>query len=89
VLACKQASTLSILEFELAASKDSPVVNPAFVIKNWGDIDAQLKIDGKETKCGKDFRTGLRHSLEGTDLIVWLKIQSTEPVQISLSSVAN
>jgi len=77
-------STISVL---IKASGKSPVVNPAFVIANWGKKDATLTVDGKKIKRGKDFRFGHRHRLEGTDLIVWLKAESAKPLKISLSSV--
>ena len=72
------------LTFSLQASKKSPVVNPAFVIKNWGDSNAVLKLDGKEIKRGKIFRFGHGHTLEGTDLIVWLKTESTKAIAFSI-----
>ncbi len=87
VLTCEKAVNRSSLEFELAASDESPVVNPAFVIKNWGTADAMLKINGKNISRGKDFRFGHRHRLEGSDLIVWVKTESTEPIKILLSPV--
>ena len=61
-------------------------MNPVFVIKNWGESDCVLKLDGKEIVKGKTFRFGHRHTLEGTDLIVWIKKASTKPVTILLSS---
>jgi len=76
------------LKFKLKASEDSPVVNPAFVIKNWGEMDATLTIDRKEIKRGKNFRAGHRHTLDGSDLIVWIKTESMKPVRILLSPVA-
>jgi hypothetical protein len=87
IINCKK--TGGSFECELIASAESPLVNPAFVIKNWGDSDAGLKIDGRKVKRGKNFRFGHRHSFEGSDLIVWLKTESTKPVNISLLSVAN
>ncbi|MHC4207761.1 MAG: LamG domain-containing protein, partial [Planctomycetota bacterium] len=69
------------------ASKDSPVVNPAFVIKDWGKSDVELKVDGKKIRRGKDFRVGHRGKLDGTDLIVWFEAESTKPVNVSLSAV--
>jgi len=65
-----------VLEFELAASEESPLVNPAFVIKNWGEKDATLKINGNKVKRGKDVRFGHSHTLEGSDLVVWLKMET-------------
>ena len=73
------------LEFTLQAGPDSPVVNPAFVVKNWGRAAAVLTIDGKTTRPGPDLRLGRRRRLEGTDLIAWLKLESTKPVVIKLS----
>ncbi|MHC4676509.1 MAG: LamG domain-containing protein, partial [Planctomycetota bacterium] len=80
-----QAHQKMDLDFELAASEKSPVVNPAFVIKNWGEDGAALKVNGKDVKRGDGFRLGRRCSLEGTDLIVWMKYESKEPVRILLS----
>ena len=77
------------MTFELAASKDSPLVNPAFILKNYGYTEALLKINGREIKRGKDFRFGHRHTLEGCDLVVWIKTESTEPTQITLTPVTD
>jgi hypothetical protein len=74
------------LDFHILADKEHPVINPAFVIRNWGESDCVLKLDGKEIAEGKTFRFGHRHTLEGTDLIVWIEKTSTEPVTILLSS---
>jgi hypothetical protein len=67
------------------ASKRRPMINPAFVIKNWGEADAALSIDGEKIKCGESFRYGYRKTAKGSDLIVWIKKESTKPVQISFS----
>jgi len=77
------------LEFTLAASNKSPVVNPAFVVENWGTAGAKLKLDGKSITQGKSFRLGHQDTLAGTDLIVWLEKQSTKPISISLSPTSN
>ena len=85
----KNRDNPSMLEFKLNATTDSPIVNPAFVIKGWGKKDAELKINGRTIKRGKDFRFGHCRTSEGFDLIVWLKAQSTKPVKISLSPVVS
>jgi hypothetical protein len=72
------------LQLELAASKESPVVNPAFVIKGWGDKNARLMIDGKEVVRGKEFRFGYRYTLGGSDLVVWVKKQANTPITVSI-----
>lgn len=74
-----------VLEFELAASEESPLVNPAFVIKNWGEKDITLKINGDKVKRGKYVRFGHRHTLEGSDLVIWLKMEAVKPVSLSMA----
>jgi hypothetical protein len=61
------------------------VINPAMVVKGWGEAAPVLKIDGKPAAWGKDFRYGLIRKLEGTDLVVWLQKQSTGTVRVSLA----
>ena len=73
----------------ISAGKQSPLYNPAFIIKNWGDADAELKLNGKKISRGKDFRYGFRHTLVGSDLIVWIKYKSEEPVDITLTPKIN
>jgi hypothetical protein len=75
----------AVVEFALLASQDTPLVNPAIVVKNWGDDSARLKIDGKPVTWGKDFRYGRVRELEGTDLVVWIQKESTTPVKIILA----
>jgi hypothetical protein len=88
-LSRKDSGRYSTLKFELAASKTSPVVNPAFIIKNWGHAPAQVKINEKPVKRGKDLRLGRRRTLETTDLIVWIRKNSAQPIMISLSPKAD
>jgi hypothetical protein len=75
------------LDFHILSDKEHPAANPAFVIKNWGSGDAVLKLDGKDVQRGKTFRFGHRHTLEGSDLIVWLKAESTKPMVVSIVPV--
>ncbi|HIJ67293.1 MAG TPA: LamG domain-containing protein [Planctomycetes bacterium] len=85
VLNAKTPGQAQEVLFKLEASSDSPVINPAFVIKGWGFSDACLKIDGAEIKRGKNCRFGHRDRLEATDLIVWVRTESTKPLEISVS----
>ncbi len=89
VLSKNVSGKAEALRFEVAANAESPVFNPAFVIKNWGESDAKLRINGKKIEQGKNFRAGLRRRLEGSDLIVWIKTKSTEPVTVALLPVTN
>jgi len=76
-----------ILVFEMDASEESPLVNPAFVIKNWGEKDVIFKIKGNKVERGKDFRWGHRHTLEGSDLVIWIKMESVRPVSLTLEHI--
>jgi len=85
VLNCKSAGEPSALEFKLQASKESPVVNPCFVVKGWGDAGVKLKIDGHPICSGKNFRFGYeRERAGGPDLVVWIDLDSTKAVKMSL-----
>ena len=64
------------LELTLAATEDSPVFNPAFVIKGWSPVALTLSLDGEKIEEGPDLRVGHRHALEGEDVIIWLKAKS-------------
>ncbi len=77
------------VEFDLLADEDyygvaSTIVNPAFVVKGWGKQPVDVAIDDKILPPGKDVRVGYESTKVGTDLIVWLKLESKEPVNISL-----
>ncbi len=87
VVNCEKAG--SNFECKLEASEESPLVNPAFIIKGWGAENAVLELNGEKIKRGKDFRFGHRHELQGSDLVVWIKTESTKPVRLSLLSEKN
>lgn len=70
--------------FVLEASKESPLLNPAFIIKNWNSELPALSINGKKVKQGKDFRQGIRKGSFGEDLIVWIRLETQKPVKIEL-----
>ena len=74
------------LNLKRAGSRASPVVNPPLVIKNWGEREATLQLDGVGVPRGKMFRYGLRRTLEGTDLIVWIKTTAETPLRISIAA---
>lgn len=73
------------LAFRLRADREHPLVNPALVIRNWGEQGAVLELEGRKLQRGKDYGVGYRHRLEGTDLVIWLKAESDQPVSGSIS----
>jgi hypothetical protein len=72
------------LDLTLEASDQSPAVNPAFVVKDWGDSPAIVKIRGKKLSSD-NLRTGLVSRLDGTDLVIWVRTQSTKPMRLTIS----
>lgn len=91
VLSCKDGKG-SELEFELEVDEDfydigQSIINPAIVVKGWGKAGVALKINDKPVKQGRNFRVGYEKTNKGTDLVVWLKVKSTESILISISPV--
>lgn len=72
------------LSLQIAASENSPVYNPAFVIKNWSKAPLALTLNGKQMKRGKRFRVGVNHTVDGANVIVWIRTRSTEPIAMTL-----
>jgi len=87
ILVHDAAVKLTALDLTTKASEESPAVNPAFVIKNWGDGEVRIVLDGKPTAPGKDLRFGYVQRLEGTDLVVWVQTQAVKPLRIELTPV--
>lgn len=84
-LTCKNGA--KPLTMKIASGKELPVVDPAFVVNNWGYAGADLQVNGKTIELDKDFRVGHRERLDGTDLVVWFRFETTEPVTIKLTPV--
>ena len=73
------------LELSIPAKKEAPLINPAFVVRNWGERAATVSLNGKKLRAKKDYRVGLNHTMEGTDLVVWIKTEAKKAVKISIS----
>lgn len=80
------AGPTTTLEFTLTASATRPVVSPAVVIKNWGNTQALVEMaEGREPfKRSGTCRFSHVHRLDGTDLVVWIKIRSQTPVRFRI-----
>jgi hypothetical protein len=87
VMNCKSKNEPSKIEFELKGSKESPVVNAAFVINGWGEDGASLTLNGKKVEQGKNFRAGHRRRIDTSDLIIWVKIESDESTKFVIEPV--
>jgi len=84
ILKCREENNLSELECKLMASTESPVVNVCLYIKGWGDWDAAVVMEGETLARGRDYRLGHVHTLEGSDLVVWVNRKYMQPVEITL-----
>jgi len=67
--------------FTLEGSKDSPVINPAIVVKNWNSNSAKILVNGKENKNSK---VGINHQLDGDDLVIYIPLNEIRPVKITV-----
>ena len=81
------AAEQSKLIFTLNCIKSNPAVNPCFVIKNWNSKSAaSLKIDGKESVPGQNFRQGIIRDIDGTrTLILWIKKKAVSYVNFEIN----
>ncbi len=70
---------MDTIVFNLDASKDNPVLNPCFVIKQWGsDSAARVEIDQKN-QTGKHVRQGIIRDTDGTRTrVIWLEQTTTQ-----------
>jgi hypothetical protein len=86
VLVRQSLSGTSQLHISLQASSDSPLLNPAFVIRNWGETTPKLLINGKQVARGSELRYGMVRTMNGTDLVVWLKLESERPTRLEFTA---
>jgi hypothetical protein len=63
------------------------IVNPTFVIKDWGTMNVEVKVDGKLVKVGEDCRIGYEEIETGTDLILWFKRESRERMKFEIRPI--
>lgn len=47
----------------------------------------RIKVNQKAIPRGEDFRYGYVENLEGTDLVIWLQIQSTQPMRVEIEPI--
>ena len=78
-------SKASSARISIAASHDSPIRNLALLFENWGTTVPRVHLDGQELASGDTFRYGHRHTLSGSDLIIWIDLQTEKLVSLTLS----
>jgi hypothetical protein len=80
----KSAPNAARCDMRLLGSKESPVINPAFYVKNWNANRARVLVNGKELPGS---RVGVNRELGGDDLTVFLFLKATSAVNISIDRV--
>jgi hypothetical protein len=73
------------MSFEVSGSEGSPVVNPAFVVSNWAEAGARVTVNGRELDP-EDVKVGHPRTVVDKDLVVWLRMESEEPVRVVIES---
>ena len=71
-------------DIRIAASTGSPLHNIALLIEDWGTKAPRILLNDQVVNDTAAARYGHRHTLSGSDLIVWLEVQSTAPVKVTL-----
>lgn len=69
----------------LAASPASPLSNVALVLHNWGPHPPTLTLNGRRTPWDDHHTVAVLPQLESTDLLVWLEVNSTSPLHVTLT----
>jgi hypothetical protein len=82
VLECKDGA--SQIELEVPGSEESPLVNPAFVFKGWGQREVSVKVSGEEFQEGENYRAGYEKKMDGVDLVLWFEAESEELETLSI-----
>jgi len=85
VLECHNPDEKGRIKFELPASNEQPLVNPAFVVKNWGNDDIKLQVNRQPLERGKALRYGHVRTPTGADLIIWIELEETKHTDIRIS----
>ena len=69
------------IEFVLKGSKDSPIINPAIIVKNWKASGAKILVNGKAYENSK---VGINHQLDGDVLVSYITLKEEVPVKITI-----
>jgi hypothetical protein len=84
LLTCQPQGRPSAAVCEIQASPDRPASNIVLYVKGWGEGDAALRLDGRALEPGPALRLGRVRTIDGTDLVVWVRKVAVRPVRIGL-----
>jgi hypothetical protein len=66
------------------ADAGSPLVNPALIVRGWPS-EASVRLNGRDLAPGTGLRIGHERHLDGDDLVIWLELESAQPVSLVIS----
>jgi hypothetical protein len=55
------------------------------LIENWGTAPPQVRLDDRKLERGDTFRYGYRHTLDSSDLIIWIDVQAEKRVSLLIN----
>lgn len=70
------------LVITVAASEDSPLVKPAFVVAGWTGGAPLVEVNGRALVSGQDYHAGLTQTPTGSNLAVWLRMTASASTTI-------
>jgi len=81
-LQCNVKCAPTPLNLTLSASGVKSSHDPVIVLKNWGDADAVVTVNGSKPKI---YYVGHAGDMYGADLVVWLGVESAGSLNISIT----
>ncbi|MHC4621552.1 MAG: Calx-beta domain-containing protein, partial [Planctomycetota bacterium] len=81
-LKCNVTSDPSALNLTLDTSGGKSIHDPAIVLKNWGDADAEVTVTGSRPATRY---IGYADDMYGDHLVVWLGVETTSSIDISIT----
>jgi hypothetical protein len=85
VLEATGSGGMKTIRLRISADENRPLYHPAFIVRSWAADSVRVAVDGKDWSA-ELARVGVRRTLEGDDLIVWLDLESVRPMEITLSA---
>jgi hypothetical protein len=85
-ITCLEKGHPEKLVIELVANPDSPLINFCLLVENWGKYCPQVAINNRPLTKNEEFQFGHRLSPAGTDLLLWVKFEDTNPIEINIAA---
>jgi hypothetical protein len=74
-------------EFEQEEDLPVNIVNPVFIVPDWGNSDASITVNGRELSQGEDYRIGHEEGKTGINLVIWLDYDAEKKTSFEIRPV--